>query len=276
MLHQNFKRFILHLYPCGLTAFYIFQWIITLVIYSVAPLSGHSVQHMQAGFCIIFYTIPSFFEYFNAFWHKMFWNHLELSPRENWKPFLQGAKRLQGLEPKGTTVPKPSQWTHTRMACSHLSSTVSPCGHTPHPAWHLTPVTGPIPTPTPHVPMANELLTSQTPREGEALSCLSSVRSRSKVHKGQLSRECDWGLVERCTPSPGRMMSRSQTAGWKIAYGSVTTVGSHVVRGLSHHCDTPGTQGWWHLSFAYRSCRREDSHVDLTEGGTHQRALTWG
>ena len=108
------------------------------------------------------------------------------------------------------------------------------------------------------------------PREGEALWCLSSMRSRSRVDKGQLSRECDWGLVEKCTPSPGGMMSHSQTAGWKIAYGSVTIVGSHIVRGLSHHCDTPSTQGWWHFSFAYRSCHREDSHVDLTEGGTQQ------
>ena len=226
-------------------------------------MSGHWVEHMQAGFCIIFYKIPSFFEYFIAFWHKMFRNHLELSPRENWKPFLQGAKRFQGLEPRGTTVPKPSQWTRTRMACSHLSSTVSPCGHTPHPAWHLT---------HPYSP-PYQWQTScwyHRPREGEALWCLSSMRSRSRVDKGQLSRECDWGLVEKCAPSPGGMMSHSQTAGWKIAYGSVTTVGSHVVRGLSHHCDTPGTQGWWHFSFAYRSCLREDSHVDLTEGGTQQ------
>ena len=165
--------FTLHLYPCTLTAFYFFEWIITLVIYSVAPLSGHSVGAHASWLLYHFLQDPIIFWLLHCFLAQ---NVLESSWTFSWEP--------EAISPRGQEVPRSGA---KRNYCSQAFSvdthtdvcTISPCGHPPHPAWHLSPLTGPIPTPTPTMPTANEQLMSQTPgRRSTLRPFLSEVKEQ--------------------------------------------------------------------------------------------------
>ena len=254
--------FTLHLHPCTLTAFYFFEWIITLVIYSVAPLSGHSVGAHASWLLYHFLQDPIIFWLLHCFLAQ---NVLESSWTFSWE--------LEAISPRGQEVPRSGA---KRNYCSQAFSvdthtdvcTISPCGHPPHPAWHLSPLTGPIPTPTPTMPTANEQLMSQTPgRRSTLRPFLSEVKEQGWQ---RVALQGVWpGAGGAVHSFPGRVTSLSPTVGREMASGSGATAGSHVVRGLSHHWATPGTRGWWHSSSGHWPCHHEDSHVGLSKAGTH-------
>ena len=85
------------------------------------------------------------------------------------------------------------------------------------------------------------------------------------------------GLLRNVLHSPGRddITFPNCRVGYSVWTSDHSGVTHHqwgfsvaVIWWLSNHCDTSGTQGWWHLLFSYRLWDHEDSHLDLTEGRT--------